>query len=139
MIPHGTFVWNELMTRDVDAAKRFYEASLGWTFDAMPMPEGGTYWVASSGGSMAGGMMALDGPQFEGVPSHWFAYIEVDDVDARVAGLEQAGGKLMRPAFDVANVGRIAIVQDPTGAVVGWMTSVDRAADWDDDEDDDGD
>ncbi len=40
---HGHFYWNELMTRDADKAKKFYGASVGWTFEAMPMPDG-TYW-----------------------------------------------------------------------------------------------
>ena len=46
---HGTFYWNELMTRDVARAKTFYADTIGWTYDAMPMPGGGTYWVAKMG------------------------------------------------------------------------------------------
>lgn len=126
MATHGSFVWNELMTRDVDAAKRFYAGTLGWTFDAMPMGDAGTYWVAKSGGAPVGGVMSIDKPEFGAMPPHWFAYIEVDAVDDRVAQAKQQGGKLMRPLFDVPDVGRIAIVQDPTGAVVGWMTSAPR-------------
>ena len=49
MWSHGNFYWNELMTRDVEKAKRFYGGSVGWTFDAMPM-DGDTYWVAKMGG-----------------------------------------------------------------------------------------
>ena len=50
------------------------------------------------------------------------AYIAVDDVDARVAKAVKAGAKLMKPIFDVPNVGRIAILTQPDGAGVGWMT-----------------
>ena len=46
---HGTFCWNELMTRDVDRAKRFYRDTIGWSFEPMEMPGGGTYWCAMSG------------------------------------------------------------------------------------------
>src|SRR5262245_41243734 len=42
---HGTFCWNELMTHDIETAKKFYADTIGWTFDAMPMPDG-TYWIA---------------------------------------------------------------------------------------------
>ena len=86
MADHGTFYWNELMTRDAEKAKAFYAETLGWTFDAMAMPEGGTYWLAKAGDALAGGILTMDGPQFEGVPEHWFAYIAVDDVDAVSAG-----------------------------------------------------
>ena len=71
MANHGTFYWNELMTRDADKAKGFYAATLGWTFEAMAMPEGGTYWLAKADDALAGGIFPMQGPQFEGVPEHW--------------------------------------------------------------------
>jgi uncharacterized protein len=121
MWSHGTFYWNELMTRDVDAAKKFYGATLGWTFDAMAMPEG-TYWVAKMGASPVGGLFPISGPSFEGVPEQWFAYIAVDDIPTRLKALKAAGGKVIREPFEVPGVGRIAIVQDTRGAAMGWMT-----------------
>ena len=93
---HGTFHWNELMTWDVEQAKKFYADTLGWTYDAMPMEEG-TYWIMKSGDTVAGGMFQLTKPLFEGVPEGWMAYIAVDDIDARVAKATTAGAALMRP------------------------------------------
>ena len=127
MADHGTFYWNELMTRDAEKAKAFYAATLDWSFDSMPMPEGGTYWVAKVGDKQAGGIFTMDGPKIEGVPEHWFAYIAVDDVDASVGRAEAAGGKIRRPAFDVPGVGRIVILEDVNGAAMGWMTPAARA------------
>ena len=124
MADHGTFYWNELMTRDAEKAKAFYAATLGWTFDAMAMPEGGTYWMAKVGDKPVGGILTMDGAQFEGMPEHWFAYIAVDDVDAGVGQAEAAGGEILRPAFDVPGVGRIVILEDVNGAAMGWMTPV---------------
>jgi predicted enzyme related to lactoylglutathione lyase len=121
---HGIFCWNELMTRDVEAAKRFYRDTIGWTFEPMPMPGGGTYWIAKSGSQMAGGIFELKSPEFDGVPESWMSYLAVDDVDKRVAKALKAGGKLMKPIFDVPGVGRIAILMQPGGAGVGWMTPV---------------
>ncbi len=121
MAGHGTFYWNELMTRDVEGAKAFFAATLGWTFDAMPMP-GFTYHVAKSGDQAVGGIMDMAGMAPDDVPPHWMSYIDVDDVDARVAKAKAAGAEVMAEPFDVAGVGRIAIVKDPTGAVVGWIT-----------------
>jgi uncharacterized protein len=121
MWQHGHFYWNELMTRDPERAKAFYGSTVGWQFDAMPM-EGGTYWVCKDGESAVGGIFEMKGPEFEGVPPHWFAYLAVDDVDARVARATAAGANLLRPIFDIPGVGRIAILKDPVGAAVGWIT-----------------
>ena len=104
-----------------EKAKKFYGATVGWTFDGMPMPEG-TYWVAKMGDKPVGGLFTIGGPQFEGVPEHWMSYLAVDDVDARVKKATAAGAKLMRPIFDVPGVGRIAILTEPGGAGVGWIT-----------------
>jgi uncharacterized protein len=119
---HGTFYWNELMTRDPERARKFYAATLGWTFEPMPMADGGTYWIAKSGDRMAGGIFELKAPQFHGVPEGWMAYIAVDDVDKRVAKAIDAGAKLMRPIFDIPGIGRIAVLREPGGAGIGWMT-----------------
>ena len=120
---HGTFYWNELMTRDVEGAKKFYADTLGWSYDAMPMPGGaGTYWLAMMDGEPVGGILDISAPDFGSVPESWMAYIAVDDVDARVAKAVKAGAKLMKPVFEVPGVGRIAILLQPDGAGVGWMT-----------------
>ena len=122
MTEHGTFCWNELMTRDVERAKKFYADTIGWTFEPMPSPVVGTYWVAKQGGKPVAGMFALTSPQFDGVPEGWMSYLAVDNVDARVEQAVKAGAQLMRPIFDVPDVGRIAILREPGGAGIGWMT-----------------
>jgi hypothetical protein len=121
---HGTFCWNELMTRDVERAKAFYRDTIGWTFEPMEMPSGGTYWCAMREGKPIAGMFSLDAPEFDGVPESWMSYLAVDDVDKRVAKAVKAGAKLMKPIFDVPGVGRIAILREPGGAGIGWMTPV---------------
>ena len=64
---HGTFYWNELMTRDVEGAKKFYADTLGWNFDAMPMPGGGgTYWLATMDGEPVGGLFDISGDDYQG-------------------------------------------------------------------------
>ena len=124
---HGTFYWNELMTRDVEGAKTFYAGTLGWSYDAMPMPDGGgSYWVAKMDDEPVGGILDISAPDFGQVPESWMSYIAVDDVDARVAKAVKAGAKLMKPAFDVPGVGRIAILMQPDGAGVGWMTPAEQ-------------
>jgi predicted enzyme related to lactoylglutathione lyase len=122
MASHGHFHWNELLTRDVAGAKRFYETTIGWSFEAMTMPDGATYWVANMDGQPVAGIFPTDRPEFAQVPEAWMCYLAVDDVDARVKKAVAAGAKLMRPIFDVPEVGRIAILTEPGGAGIGWMT-----------------
>ncbi len=119
---HGKFYWNELMTRDVARAKKFYADVMGWSFDAMPMDGGMTYWVAKMGDEPVGGIFDIRGPEYKDVPESWMPYIAVDDVDARVKKAVKAGGKVTKPVFDVPGVGRIVILQEPGGAGIGWMT-----------------
>jgi len=124
---HGAFYWNELMTHDVEQAKAFFTETVGWSFDGMPMPEGFTYWVAKQDDKPVGGIMGMVPDVPAGTPSHWICYLNVDDIDARLARVTAAGGQICRPAFDVPGVGRIAIVADPTGAVMGWITPAECA------------
>ena len=122
MAEHGFFYWNELITGDVAKAKDFYGKTLGWTFEDMPMPAGGSYTMIKLGDKMVGGMLPKTAEMGE-MPDHWFTYVAVDDVDKRVATVAAAGGKVMRDPFDVPGVGRIGVVVDATGAAQGWMTS----------------
>ena len=121
---HGNFYWNELRTRDAERAKRFYETTIGWTFEPMPMDGGATYWVAKLGDKPVAGLFPLKSPQYDDVPESWMSFLAVDDVDKRVAKALKAGAKLVMPVFDVPNVGRIAMLREPGGAGIGWMTPV---------------
>jgi hypothetical protein len=87
----------------------------------MPMPSG-TYWVAKMGDKAVGGIFPMSGPEFDGVPENWMSYLAVDDLDARLKKAMTAGATVMREPFDVPMVGRIAIIKEPGGAVVGWIT-----------------
>jgi uncharacterized protein len=118
---HGRFHWNELMTRDVEKAKKFYADTLGWTFEGMSMPEG-TYWIATIEDEPVAGIFDINTPEYQGVAEMWMPYIAVDDIDARVRKAAQAGAKVTKEPFDVPGVGRIAMLTEPGGAGIGWMT-----------------
>jgi predicted enzyme related to lactoylglutathione lyase len=120
---HGSFYWNELMTHDVERAKAFYAAAIGWTFDAMPIQDG-TYWVAKMGDKPVGGIFPMNGPEFKGMGERWVSYLAVDNVDARLGQATARGAKVMKPAFDVPGVGRMAFIEEPGGAMIGWITPV---------------
>lgn len=124
MRKHGTHAWSELATGDVAAAMRFYGKTLGWTFEEFPLGEG-LYYIARSGDELVCGIGGLEIGALPGeVEPYWFHFIEVDDVDARIAAARRAGATIIREPADVPGVGRMAALRDPTGAPVGWMTGV---------------
>src|SRR4051794_5405322 len=114
---HGSYIWYELMTPAPDAAKVFYDAVVGWDVEPQPSGEMDYRMIGRSDGGNAGGVMRLtDEMKSHGARPVWLGYLNVDDVDASVASIEQAGGKVLLPAFDIPNIGRIAMVADPQGA-----------------------
>lgn len=111
----GVFVWDELMTTDVDAAKAFYGDVLGWTFRDMDMGDM-TYTIwERGGGTDVGGLMAR--PDHVEAPPHWLSYIGTDDVDATVEKAKGLGASVFVEPMDIPNIGRFAVLQDPVGAV----------------------
>ncbi len=125
MAEHGEVAWIELNTWEPDKAKAFYEATLDWRFDSMPVPgsEDQTYLVGMKNDKAVAGIYTMTSPTFDGLPSHWLTYFEVADVDASAKAVVDAGGAVKRQPFDIPTIGRIAIVVDATGAVSGYMTS----------------
>ena len=119
----GTFCWNELMTRDADAAKKFYFALFDWQAQDMDMGEMGVYTIFKKGEKEIGGMMEMAGEQFEGVPPHWMGYIAVDDVDVSTNKAEQLGAQICVPPTDIPGVGRFSVITDPTGATISLFKS----------------
>lgn len=110
----GRFVWYDLMTTDVDAARKFYTEVIGWKTTKWEQ-EGYQMWTV--GEQPIGGLMALpDEAKKMGAPPNWLAYIETDDVDATVNLAEKLGGRVYRKPADIPNVGRFAILADPQGA-----------------------
>lgn len=111
--------WHELNTWEPDQARHFYNVTLGWDFQPTTLPDGTSYWVAHKEGRAVGGIFQLTEPDFEGIPAHWMTYLAVDDITAAQARAEQAGGEILRPAFRLEGVGRLSVVNDPAGAVIG--------------------
>ena len=107
----GRFVWHELMTTDTDAASDFYSRVVPWKAEDSGMP---SYSLWMSGKTRAGGLMAL--PEADGTPPHWIIYVGTPDVDATVAAAEKLGGRILKSAVDIPNVGRFAVLSDPQGA-----------------------
>jgi hypothetical protein len=113
----GTFCWIELNTTDQNAAKKFYSSLFGWEVQDSPMGPDEFYTMFNLNGRTAAAGFTMKAEQrAQGVPPHWGIYIEVEDADAAVAKAKQLGGNVIAPAFDVMEYGRMAVIQDPTGA-----------------------
>jgi predicted enzyme related to lactoylglutathione lyase len=119
----GRFMWHELMTTDTDAAGAFYSKVMPWKTQPSGMP-GYTLWYA--GKTQAGGLMALPEPSSG---PHWLTYIGTPSVDSALEGVQRLGGKVLKGATDIPNVGRYAVVCDPQGATFALYTPAAGAAD----------
>ena len=107
-----------LFLTDAGEPMEFYDAVVGWDVESQPSFEGMDYrMIRRSDGGNAGGLMRLTNEMQEhGARPVWLGYIGVDNVDATVAAIEGDGGQVMMPAWDIPDVGRIAMVADPQGA-----------------------
>lgn len=115
----GTLGWNELNTRDPDAAKDFYAAVFGWRGEKFEMEgEGPDYvvWRLDGEENGVGGMLDMRGQVPDEIPAHWMVYFNVDDTDATVEQVSERGGDVVVGPEEIPNVGRFAVLRDPQGA-----------------------
>jgi hypothetical protein len=115
-LPPGTFCWPELATTDQKSAVKFYSALFGWDVDDQPMGPTETYSMFKLRGKSVGAAYTKRAEQKD-APPHWGTYVSVADADAAAKRAEELGGKVFAPPFDVMDAGRMAVLQDPTGAV----------------------
>jgi uncharacterized protein len=113
--PAGTFSWVDLNTDDQEASKAFYADLLGWQYNDIPIGDGQHYSMAQVDGHDVAAITPMP-PGTDVV--HWNCYVTVDDVDATAARVKDLGGTLLAEPFDVFDSGRMAILQDPQGAVL---------------------
>jgi predicted enzyme related to lactoylglutathione lyase len=114
----GTFCWPELSTSDQKAATQFYGKLFGWQVTDTPMGPGETYSIFKVRGRDAAAACTLRKNEKDmGVPPHWNSYVSVKNADESAKKAQSLGGTVLAPAFDVMDAGRMAVVQDPTGAV----------------------
>lgn len=112
----GTFCWADLGTPDAAAAKQFYTGLFGWSIEDRPMGPGATYTMFNLDGKAVAALYQQE--RQPGPPPHWVSYISVDDADDLSSRTRALGGTVLMDAFDVLDVGRMAMIQDPTGGVV---------------------
>ena len=116
---HGAFSWSELITTDAAKATEFYGQLFGWSFQTMQMDKG-PYHVVKVGDISVGGIMSR-APDMPKMPPAWGVYVTVNNLDGIVRECQALGGTLCAGPFDVPDVGRMAVLQDPQGAVFNVM------------------
>ena len=114
----GTFCWPELATTDQKSGVAFYRALFGWGINEQPIGEGETYSMFLLRGKEVGAAYTMRPEERQsGAPPHWNLYVSVANVDESVKRAQGLGATVLAPAFDVMEHGRMAVLQDPTGAV----------------------
>ena len=106
----NTMCWNELMTTDIEGARKFYSGLFGWKLKVSP-----EYTEIEAGGRSVAGMMQIR-PEMKGMPSNWIPYFAVEDTDGTAKKAQSGGGQVGVPPTDIPNAGRFSVLADPQGA-----------------------
>ena len=121
--PHGRFVWYEMLTVDKGPTIDFYKEVVGWDtqdWDGAEVP----YTMFTVGEALVAGIMDLpDEAREAGAPPHWLAYVSTPDTDATVEQAKGLGGEVLMEPMSIAEVGRMAVLRDPQGAVFALFTA----------------
>ena len=111
--------WLELNTTDPVTAVHFYSSTLGWEFEASQLPEGGDYWVAKHNNKPVGGIFSLTQDDDQEIPPHWMTYMQVDNIQKAQEAAQVSGGDVTRPTLQLKGIGKLSIITDNDGALVG--------------------
>jgi len=115
------FVHVELQSTDIKKARDFYARLFDWKLEDSQMPGFGTYTMINVGEGTGGGMMASQSP---GAPSQWLAYVEVPDIASATRKAKDLGAKVVLDVTPVADMGKMSVIVDPTGATLGlWQST----------------
>jgi predicted enzyme related to lactoylglutathione lyase len=125
----GKIIWRELLTHDLQASQRFYKELFGWEFENVGSASGlasdSTYSLIRHNGDLIGGMIDTVALNGRDDISQWVILMSVNDVDAAAAKFSEDGGEVVTPPTDLQRRGRIAVVRDAEGALLGLLQTRD--------------
>ena len=126
----GTFCWVELATTDSNAAKSFYTQLFGWTYNDISAGPDMVYTMLQLDGKEVGALFQMTPDMTaQGIPPNWLSYVSVANADETSDKAKANGATVMKGPFDVQTVGRMAVIQDPTGAVFAiWQPGTHKGA-----------
>ena len=122
---NGRIVWHDLLTNDPAASRRFYGGLFGWEFENAGSRADSVYTLIRHNGRLIGGMVDTVALNGKDDISQWVALMSVDDIDATVARFESEGGTVLTPPTDLRRRGRLAVVTDAQGALLGLLQARD--------------
>jgi predicted enzyme related to lactoylglutathione lyase len=118
--PPGAFCWVDAATTDAAAAKSFYTALFGWEMKDNDAGDGAVYTTCRIGGDAFCGLYEMsEEMRARGARPNWTSYVNVADADAAVARAKELGGEVVDEAFDVLDIGSMAVLKDPQGRIRG--------------------
>lgn len=120
---NGSFVFNELITDDLEAAKRFYGELLGWTFTEAKTVTGEMYINAFKDKKPVAGMMLKEGNVADDVPLCWDPYIGVDDINISMEKVKELGGTVIVPITEIPMAGYFCVIKDTSGVSLNLFSS----------------
>ena len=125
----GKIIWRDLLTHDPEASQRFYAGLFGWEFESIGSASGfsdnSAYTLIRHNGKLIGGMIDTVVLNGRNDISQWVVLMSVDDVDAAVAKFSAAGGEVVTPPTDLRRRGKVAVVGDAEGALLGLLQTRD--------------
>ncbi|HEY3308327.1 MAG TPA: VOC family protein [Desulfuromonadaceae bacterium] len=120
----GRFCWADLGTTDMSQAKKLYTELFQWEFRDIPLEEGMVYTMALVGGREVAGLYQMDEKERgKGWLPRWQAYVSVADAEAAAGKARELGARIIAAPFDVHEAGRMAVIQDPGGALLSLWES----------------
>ena len=126
----GSFCWIELNTSDPVAAKKFYSSVFGWATEDTPAGPDMVYTMLKLNGKDVGALYKMPAEMTsQGIPPNWLSYVSIKSADESAEKAKSLGATLFKEPFDVFDVGRMAVIQDPTGAVFAiWQAGTHKGA-----------
>jgi predicted enzyme related to lactoylglutathione lyase len=125
----GKIIWRDLLTHDLEGSKEFYGSLFGWEFEAVGSESGfgsdSTYTLIRHEGKLIGGMIDTVAMNGKDDISQWVVVMSVEDVDKSAAAFAASGGEVMTPPTDLRRRGRLAVVRDAEGALLGLLQTKD--------------
>jgi len=117
--PAGQLVWHDLITYDIEAARRFYGGLFGWKFEKSAPREGHPYVLAKLDRRYAGGLLQIARPARDQQYARWLGYMTVSNIDTALSTTYSDGGGVIETTRNLGEVGKAAAIKDPEGAVLG--------------------
>ena len=125
----GKIIWRDLLTNDPAASQRFYGELFGWEFesvgDASNLRSNSAYTLIRHNGKLIGGMVDTLALNNRDDISQWVVLMAVEDLDTRVSAVAASGGEIVAPPTDLQARGRLALVRDAEGALLGLLETRD--------------